>query len=461
MTPGNSDLDRGRRFLTRFGLLCLWIALGVGLVGALFYTKAYNFLDILGISFQTIRPLHLLAGTAWMYLGGLAVVTYFWSSDTRRESSRAAGALKFFIWTWVLGALVVVVTLLLKIYGGREYFFASEPASVLFWVGWGVLAIGFTRDCPEVPGPKPAYLWMWFTSLGLFTYAFVETHVFLLPYFKAHPIRDMAVEWKSYGTLVGSFNLLVYGALAYLGHRLNPARDYSRSRMAFALFIVGVLNSFTNYGHHTFHLPQSLIVKWTSFVISMSEIAILAKVAYDVLGIARRLRDGKPWDGVTWLLAATTTWTFVGLTLSIVISVPPVNALVHGTLVVAGHAMSSMVGIDTMGLLAVLGWIHLQDHAGRVTLSRFGIALFNIGAMIIWSSFMTVGISDSLDRWQAGILPSRSLWPGWFPYAFLLGGLSVFAGVARLTWSWFLPVPKREAADAQAHSPGESQAAPY
>lgn len=460
MARADSRLDAGRRFLTRFGLICLWLGLGAGLIGALFYTKAYSFLEILGVSFQTIRPLHLLAGTAWIYLGGLAVVTHFWSGEAGREAPRAAGALRFFIWTWVLGALVVVATLLLKVYGGREYFFASEPASVLFWVGWSVLAIGFTRDRPDVPGPKPAYLWMWFTSFGLFTYAFVETHVFLLPYFKAHPLRDMAVEWKSYGTLVGSFNLLVYGSLAYLGHRLNPAGGYARSRMAFALFIVGVLNSFTNYGHHTFHLPQSPIVKWTSFIVSMTEIAILAKVAYDVLGISRRLRDGRSWDGVTWLLAATTAWTFVGLALSMVISVPPINALIHGTLVVAGHAMSSMVGIDTMGLLAVLAWIHVQDRAGKAVISRWGVALFNIGALIIWSSFMTVGISDVIDRWQAGILPSRSHWPGWFPHTFLLGGLCVFVGVVRLTWSWFLPVPKPYGADADAPAPGDSQAAP-
>lgn len=95
------------------------------------------------------------------------------------------------------------------------------------------------------------------------------------------------------------------------------------------------------------------------------------------------------------------------------------------------------------------------------TLSRCGVALFNLGALIIWSSFMTVGISDSLDRWQAGILPSRSHWPGWFPHTFLLGGLCVFAGVVRLTWSWFLPVPTLESTDAEARAPGDSQGAPY
>ena len=48
---------------------------------------------------------------------------------------------------------------------------------------------------------------------------------------------------------------------------------------------MGVLNSFTNYGHHTFHLPQTPWIHWISFVISMLDTVILAKVLLDVLGL--------------------------------------------------------------------------------------------------------------------------------------------------------------------------------
>ena len=34
-------------------------------------------------------------------------------------------------------------------------------------------------------------------------------------------MRDMAVEWKSYGSLVGSFNLIVYGNLIYLSEKIS------------------------------------------------------------------------------------------------------------------------------------------------------------------------------------------------------------------------------------------------
>lgn len=438
-STGSLALESGRAYLTRFALLSLWTALCAGFVGALLFTPAYPMFRVWGLSLPSLRPLHLIAGTGWVYLGGLAAVAHHWSRSTRSTRPVAGSVIRFFLWTWALGAAVFTISTFAGSYGGREYFFTSLPASVLFWTGWVVLACSYVRSRPRSDGRQPVYLWMWMTSFGLFTYAFVETHVFLLPYFREHPLRDMAIEWKSYGTLVGSFILLVYGALAYLADSLNPQGRYSRSTMAFALFWVGVLNSFTNYGHHTYHLPQSMVVKWTSFTISMTEIVILAKVVADTLAIARKSRGPAGTDGITMLLSATRWWTLVSLVLAILISVPPWNALIHGTLVVAGHAMGSMLGIDTMGLLAVLAWFHLDDRRGAARIARWPIVALNLGIGILWASFLLVGVQDSLRRWEFGILPSRSVWPGWFGPTFAASGLLIAIAVVALTWSWVLP----------------------
>lgn len=430
--------DRGCRTLTRFAIACLWVGVLAGLLASLSYTSMHPLLRIWGLTLQTLRPLHLAAGVGWVYLGGIAVVTHHWSKAAAAgDRSAIRGAVRFFLATWFLGAAVVGVCLLWHVYGGRQFFFISAPSSVLFWMGWVVLSWTYARKRPAVAGPTPVYLWMWMSSLGLFTYAFVETHVFLLPYFRSHPLRDMAVEWKSYGTLVGSFNLLVYGGLAYLGDQLKPG-GYARSRPAFALFFVGVLNSFTNYGHHTYHLPQAGVVKWVSFIVSMTEIVLLAKVVLDVAGWMRRLRSGKAMDGVSLLLCFATVWTFFSLTISIAISVPPLNALIHGTLVVAGHAMGSMLGIDTVALLAVLGWLQVQGRGGAARVPKWAIFTLNTGILVLWLSFLHVGASDSLQRWNRGTLPSSSLWPGWFGRALLGGGLLAAVGIFGLTWSWVL-----------------------
>lgn len=438
-SAGNPALERGRAYLTRFAVISLWTAICAGCVGSLLFTPVYPMFRVWGLSLTSLRPLHLIAGTGWIYLGGLAAVAHHWSRAERSRHPVAASVIRFFLWTWGLGAAVFLIATLTGSYGGREYFFTSIPSSILFWSGWVALTWAYVRSQPRASGTQPVYIWMWMTSFGLFTYAFVETHVFLLPYFQQHPLRDMAVEWKSYGTLVGSFNLLVYGALAYLADSLNPQGRYSRSTLAFSLFFVGVFNSFTNYGHHTYHLPQSLVVKWTSFTISMTEIVILAKVVADTLAIARRRRGPAAADGVTMLLAATRWWTLASLVLAIVISVPPWNALIHGTLVVAGHAMGSMLGIDTMGLLAVLAWFHLDDRRGAAKLPRWPIVTLNLGIAAIWASFLIVGLQDSFRRWEFGVLPSRSVWPGWFGPTFATSGLVISVSIIALTWPWLLP----------------------
>ncbi len=429
-----------RAQITKFAVLSLWLAVAAGLLGTLYYTPLAGTLKASGLTMQSLRPLHLLAGTGWIYLGGLAVVAHYWghvpASGARQEA--LARALRFLLHTWILGAGVVAASLAIGRFGGREYFFASTPASVLFWSGWVVLAWTFLRGLNGRGERQPVYIWMWATSFGLFTYSFLETHVFLLPYFQSHPLRDMAVEWKSYGTLVGSFNLLVYGSLSYLGARLDPSSNYARSRLAFALFWVGVLNSFTNYGHHTYHLPQSSIVKWISFSISMTETLILAKVVADLFGWARRARSGQRWDTVTWLLAGATLWTFLSLALSIAISIPPVNALIHGTFVVAAHAMGSMLGIDTLALLAVHAWMQRRDNPTAPTAARWPVVALNAGMLALWATFLAIGTDDSLQRWTAGILPSASLWPGWFGAAFVSGGALIVAGVFGLTGCWVL-----------------------
>ncbi len=156
---------------------------------------------------------------------------------------------------------------------------------------------------------------MWGTSVILFVFSFVEAHAWLLDWLSARPVRDFAIQWKAMGSLVGSFNLLVYGSISWLGSRLSGDARFARSGAAYALFLVGVLNSFTNYGHHTYHLPQGEMMKWVSFLVSMTEIIILAKVVWDCAGIGRKWASRGTFPVVSALLVATTAWTCARLPL--------------------------------------------------------------------------------------------------------------------------------------------------
>jgi heme/copper-type cytochrome/quinol oxidase subunit 1 len=81
---------------------------------------------------------------------------------------------------------------------------------------------------------------------------------------------------------------------------------------------------------------------------------------------------------------------------SVLISIPPLNAVIHGTYVVTGHAMGATIGIDTMVLLGALIWIlgeHLRAREGEAAsevlhtpgMKRTVIGLnLGVAALVLW-----------------------------------------------------------------------------
>ena len=136
--------------------------------------------------------------------------------------------------------------------------------SLLIYAGW----ILFTWNFFSVVGfglkGKPVFVYMWYTSLLLFLWSFAEGHAWHFAVVGEQPLRDISIQWKSYGPLVGTFNLLVYGSLGYIACCRSGHTSSAVSRTGYCLLFVGIVNSFTNFGHHTYHLPQSHLVKWIS-----------------------------------------------------------------------------------------------------------------------------------------------------------------------------------------------------
>ena len=156
------------------------------------------------------------------------------------------------------------------------------------------------------------------------------------------------------------------GRLFYIGERISGDPEYGHSKTAYALFGVGLLNSFTNFAHHSYHLPQSNLVKWIAFVVSMLEIIIFLRVIADLWILVQKRRGGE-FEATRASFGAAKLWTAAIVGSAILISIPPLNAIIHGTYVVAGHAMGAMIGIDTMILFGAIIWIlaEILQTAGR------------------------------------------------------------------------------------------------
>ena len=287
MTDAAPGLQPAHRIVVvqlRMALACIAIAVLGGAAAVLHYIPSLSpAVHAMGLPLTSLRPLHTTFASLWIFGAAIAVV-YDWLG--REGSGLQAGDLRRFRFhtvLWITAGLGVVVTLFLGIYSGREYLGFHPALSALFLLGW--LAFAWTVLKRTLRGfwSRPIYVWFWTVGTLYFLYTFVEGHAYLLPGVAAQPVRDIGLHWKSCGTLVGSFNFLVYGSLIYVSERLSNDKSYGQSSIAFWLFGVGCLNSFTNFAHHTYHLPQSHAVKWIAFVVSMAEIVILLKLTFDIV----------------------------------------------------------------------------------------------------------------------------------------------------------------------------------
>ena len=413
-------VDPTRRYATltfmRGAVVALSIALIAGLLGIVYYIPGVAaVMQDWGIHFTVLRPLHTTFVAAFIFLGGVAVVHRYFEDVAGPVTSGERFRLRAQVILWAIAGVGIAGSLLAGVFSGREYMGFHPIFSVPILLGWMLFAWNFVRHLGRGVLGRPVYVTMWTVGVFFFMYTFMEQHAWLIPGVFSDPIVDMRVQWKATGTLVGSFNLFVYGALYFVGCKLSGDERYAHSNLAYALFAVGLINSFTNFGHHTYHLPQSDGVKWISFIISMTEVILLFRVVSDIAAMVRA-RGSAVTDATQLFINAAKWWTGFILATSVLISIPPLNALIHGTTVVMGHGMGAEIGIDGMALFAAICWMLGErlrrrghdDSIFRTPRMRRQVIGLNIGAagLIGWLSFS--GILTGVRRYD-GLAPPEWL----------------------------------------------------
>lgn len=422
---------------------CIFLSLLLGALGALYYMPEFAALmRRAGISLVQLRPLHTTFASAWIYLGAVTCVFAFLFREYGPPTAADKARFRAQMVCWGLAGLGVLVTLPLGITSGREYLGFHPAFSLLIVAGWLLFAYTFFSKVRRGFWARPVYVYMWSAGIALFLYTFAEGHAYLLPWVRNQPVADLQIQWKSCGTLVAAFNQMVYGSLIWITERMTGDKRAGQSRMAFALLGVGLLNSFTNYVHHTYHLPQSHMLKWVAFVVSMLEILILVGVYKEV---ARHLRRGprSTLDFATSVrfIELSKCWNLCLLSVAILISVPPLNALIHGTHVVMAHAMGSELAIDSYILFAVITFLftdifpkrevaeaHINNNGARTT-----IAGLNASLVVLFSWLMLGGLTTGVTRYLG--LPKPAFMSA-FPYVFAVAGFSFAFFLLRLLLSW-------------------------
>jgi nitric oxide reductase subunit B len=301
------------------------------------------------LGFIQLRPLHVSSVILWIILAAQAFVNIALQKTTQRNIPKWISYMR-------IGLLVIAVCAMFysyftKHFGGREYWEFSPWVGILFFGVWLLQLAGMLYLLRFVCS-NPVFVWMWFTGAFFLIITFLENYAWLVPIVRKTTITDLTMQWKSAGSMVGAWNQLVYGLAAWLMTRLGGNEKSATTKMAFALYGLGLVNLMFNWGHHIYTLPTATYVRYISYAVSMTEWIILLRIIRlwrRTMEPAKKLRVFMSYR----FLMAADVWIAVNLGLALLMSIPAINLFTHGTHITVAHSMGTTIGINTMILLGV------------------------------------------------------------------------------------------------------------
>lgn len=435
MEPFISKKGNTPKIFLAAGLFLLATGMFWGLTGALQYLVPGLLKDQL--SFEKVRPLHVSSVIFWIIFGAVGgVFTYLQQHTGKNVYSLLLARLQLVL--FILAITVILVSYLLGKFGGREYWEFPPLLALPFVAGWILFLVNFLLSIGSFRH-QPVYIWMWVTGIVFFLFSFLESYLWLIPYFRTNVVNDMTIQWKSYGSMVGSWNMLIYGCSFFLMDKHNTNRKYSHTGIAFSLYFLGLFNLMFNWGHHLYTLPTFPYVKHIGYAVSMTELLIIGRI---ILGWRASVVDAKAnYHNIAYrFLSAADLWIFLTLLLAIAMSVPALNVYSHGTHITVAHTMGATIGINSFLLLAIAFDI-LKDTCRRFepyyNLFNIGFWLANVSLFIFWCSLIGAGVAKA--NWQLSTIQ--------IPYSSMMSRIRPFfivffiSGTAMLTGFLFMIYP--------------------
>ncbi len=422
--------SKGSVLFMRTAMFMLLLALLFGLLSAWVYLHPLFLKNSLG--FQSLRPFHVSAAMGWILSGSIACIGMgFRKSDSPR--------MLYVQWLlWVIAFSGVFYSYAHHQFGGREYWEFNPVWALPLAGSWLILLYRFFRSSPPY-GTWPVYRWMWMTGIVFFLFTFCENYLWLLPYFRSHFISDTTIQWKVNGSLVGSWNQILYGTAFYLMQKLSGERDAIPNRMAFAMYFLGLANLMFNWGHHIYTLPIAPYVRYVGYAVSMTEWIFFIRI---LAHWRKKLSpDKQKFHLLTYrFLLAADVWAFLNLLQALAMSVPAINLYTHGTHITVAHAMGTTIGINTMILMAaafdMLGESWKKNKRGLLKVWW----MLQMALLVFWLSLLVLGIQKAL--WQMNEQQSsfskmmQDLQNGF--WVFVVSGFALALTLGYFILQWFM-----------------------
>lgn len=384
------------------------------------------------LPFVSNRPLHVSLVLAWIFFSAIGGI-YYYLPALSRGFWKTSQMQRVQLVVCVLTGLGILACYVLGIFGGREYWEYPPVFSLFIVAAWIVFGVNFFVSTGNVRGPWPAYVWMWATGIVFFLLSFSEANLWLIPAIRNDPVRDITVQWKAYGTLIGSWNMLVYGTALFLMDRISGNERLARSKSAFLLYLIGFVNLLFGWAHHIYIVPVNPWIRNVSYVVSMSEWILFFGIIYNWRRTVETARKHL-WLYPYRFLMASDVWILLNIVLALLISIPAINLFTHGTHITVAHAMGSTIGINTMILLASCSYIvyeaaHGSAYVKPAKSELWGWVTLNASLLVFCVLLVVAGIAKGslvaravpFDRTMAAIAPFMTL--------FAYSGIGIFAGL--------------------------------
>lgn len=334
--------------------------------------------------------MHVSAALFWIISGGTAGILFYKTEVFKTKPNTAD---KVFIYTWTASILLVFLFYSFKKFGGREYWEFPPLLSVPILLAWCALMYSYFASWRKRQADAPLYIWMWTTGVVFFLITFIEQNLYQISWFRASFLREVTVQWKSNGAMVGAWNQMIYGTSLYIMVKLSGDEKPARNNKAFFFYFLGLTNLMFNWGHHIYNLPTASWIRHVSYLISMTEWIVFISILQSFKNSITEHKKHKHLTTYRFLIASE-YWIFLNLTLALMMSIPALNRYTHGTHVTVAHAMGTTIGINTMILLASIGYMIKIDHVRLKIKKRIAIGFFTtqVSLFVFWIALIIAGI---------------------------------------------------------------------
>lgn len=337
-------------------LIFALIALLLGLFFGLFASLQYSLPAFLkeSIPFNKMRPLHTTTVISWIILSATGSI-YFFITKIEGFKLYSYKMQKWHLVIFMLTGIGIYLSFFLGKMEGREYLAFTPILTIPILVGWFLFGINYFKTIISVIN-WPVYYWMWGTGIVFMIYHLSEAHFWLIPSFRTHFIKDTIVQWKSYGSFVGSWNMLVYGIAIYVMSKIKKDTNLARGKIVFFFYYLGLTNLMLGWAHHTYIVPTQPWIRYLAYAVSMTEWLVLFHIIYSWKK-SLNIKEIKENSFAYKFLIAADFWVFLNIILALLFSIPAINFFTHGTHITVAHSMGTTIGINTTILLASLFFI--------------------------------------------------------------------------------------------------------